>query len=47
MARRHSGEFTGSERGFGFLERAMAVMAGLALAIPGAGLQYWRSWRRS
>lgn len=37
MARRHSGEFTGSERGFGFLERAMAVMAGLALAIPGAG----------
>lgn len=37
MTRRHSGEFTGSERGFGIPERAMAVMAGLALAIPGAG----------
>jgi hypothetical protein len=37
MARRHSGEFTGSERIFGLPERAMAVMAGLALAIPGAG----------
>ena len=37
MARRHSGEFTGSERGFGFPRRAMAGLAGLALAALGAG----------
>ena len=37
MARRHGGEFTDSERGFGFLERAMAGLAGLALAALGAG----------
>ena len=37
MARRHSGELTGSERGFGFPRRAMAGLAGLALAALGAG----------
>ena len=37
MTRRHSGEFTGSERRFGFPRRATATLAGLALAAIGAG----------
>lgn len=37
MARRRSGELTGSERRFGFPRRAMAGLAGLALAALGAG----------
>ena len=37
MARRHSSELTGSERGFGFPRRVMAGLAGLALAALGAG----------
>ena len=38
MTRRHSGELTGSERGFGFPRRATATLAGLALALGGCGI---------
>ena len=38
MARRHGGEFTDSERGFGFLERAMAGLASIALALGGCSI---------
>lgn len=38
MTRRHSGELTGSERGFGFPRRATATLAGLALALGGCSI---------
>jgi hypothetical protein len=38
MAKRHGGEFTDSERGFGFLERAMAGLASIALALGGCSI---------
>lgn len=38
MTRRHSGELTGSERGFGFPRRAMVGLAGLALALGGCSI---------
>lgn len=38
MARRRSGELTGSERRFGFPRRAMAGLAGLALALGGCSI---------
>lgn len=38
MARRHSSELTGSERGFGFPRRAMVGLAGLALALGGCSI---------
>ena len=38
MARRHSSELTGSERGFGFPRRAAAGLAGIALALGGCSI---------
>lgn len=38
MARRRSGELTGSERRFGFPRRAMVGLAGLALALGGCSI---------
>lgn len=38
MARRHSSELTGSERGFGFPRRAMAALAGFSLFLGGCSI---------